>query len=99
MSGFNLTHGEAVGIGMVVEARLAEKMRLAQPGLSNEIAETLGRLGLPTRIPTDLSRQAVLEAMKLDKKRANGKVLFALPIRIGEVRPGIEANVEAEDLY
>jgi 3-dehydroquinate synthetase len=99
VSGFNLTHGEAVGIGMVVEARLAEKMRLAQPGLSSEIAETLSRLGLPKRIPTDLSRQAILEAMKLDKKRANGKVLFALPIRIGEVRPGIEANVEAEDLY
>jgi shikimate kinase / 3-dehydroquinate synthase len=99
VSGFNLTHGEAVGIGMVVEARLAEKMRLAQPGLSVEIAETLSRLGLPTRIPTDLSRQAILEAVKLDKKRANGKVLFALPIRIGEVRPGIEVNVEAEDLY
>jgi 3-dehydroquinate synthetase len=99
VSGFNLSHGEAVGIGMVVEARLAEKLRLAQSGLSNEIAETLSRLGLPTRIPPELNRQTILEAMKLDKKCANGKVLFALPIGIGEVRPGIEANVEAEDLY
>ncbi len=99
VSGFRLSHGESIGIGMVVEARLAEKMKLAQSGLSNEIAETLDHLGLPNKVPTDLSRQAILSAVKLDKKRANGKVLFALPIKIGEVRPGIEVNVEPEDLY
>ena len=99
VSGFKLSHGEAVGIGMVVEARLAEKIGLAQPGLSNEIAETLSRLGLPTAVPTDLSRQAILDAVQLDKKRADGKVLFALPVRIGEVRPGIVVNLEGQDLY
>ncbi|MDR3572512.1 MAG: 3-dehydroquinate synthase [Anaerolineaceae bacterium] len=99
ISGFRLSHGEAVSIGMVVEARLSEKMKLAQPGLSSEIAETLSRLGLPIRIPVDLDRDAILETVKVDKKRANGKVLFALPVNIGDVRPGIEANIEFGDLF
>ncbi|HMD89317.1 MAG TPA: 3-dehydroquinate synthase [Anaerolineaceae bacterium] len=99
VSGYRLSHGEAVGIGMVVEARLSEKIQLARSGLSNEIAETLCRLGLATRIPLDLDRQAIIEAIKLDKKRASGKVMYALPVAIGEVRPGIEANVEIGDLY
>jgi hypothetical protein len=30
--------------------------------------------------------------MKLDKKRAAGQVLFALPVRIGEVKTGCEVE-------
>ncbi len=40
-SGFHLSHGEAVAIGMVLEAMLAEDLGLAQPGLSQDISGVL----------------------------------------------------------
>ena len=89
-SGYRLRHGEAVAIGMVAEARLSERLRLAETGLAETIAETLHGLGLPTEIPTGLNRELIERAMQVDKKRAGGSVRFALPVRVGEVRVGIE---------
>jgi len=88
-SGFTLRHGEAVAIGMVAEARVAERLGLAHKGLTELIVGVLKGLGLPTEIPALVNRRSVLDAIQLDKKRAGGVVRFALPIRIGEVRTGI----------
>ena len=89
-SGYRLRHGEAVAIGMVAEARLSERLRLAETGLAETIAATIHGLGLPTEIPPGLNRELIERAMKVDKKRAGGSVRFALPVRVGEVRVGIE---------
>jgi 3-dehydroquinate synthase len=92
VSGFRLRHGEAVAIGMVAEARLAERLGLAGDGLSDQIVETLRGLNLPVEIPPDLPREDILKAMRVDKKKALGIVRFALPIAIGEVRTGVEVE-------
>ena len=89
VSEFKLRHGEAIAIGTVVEARLAERLGLASSGLSEQIAVAFDDLGLPTAIPADLPRAAILAAMRLDKKKAAGVVKFALPIKVGEVRVGV----------
>jgi 3-dehydroquinate synthase len=94
VSEYRLRHGEAVSIGMVAEVKLAEQIGLADQGLSNEIKKTLSGLGLPTEIPHGLDREAILDAIQLDKKRIMGQAHFALPIRVGEVRP----DIEVEDL-
>jgi 3-dehydroquinate synthetase len=94
VSGFRLRHGEAIAIGTVVEARLAERLGKAQAGLSEQIAVTFAGLGLPTGIPPELAREAIIEAMKVDKKKASGVVRFALPVAIGKV----EVGVAVEDL-
>ena len=91
-AGFTLRHGEAVAIGMVAEARVSERMGLAHQGLADLIIGVLKGIGLPTEIPANLDRRAVLEAIQLDKKRAGGTVRFALPIRIGEVRTGVTVD-------
>ena len=93
-SGFRLRHGEAVAIGMVVEARMAEEMDLAEPGLSNKIAGWLANLGLPTRIPAGLDPEVIMRAMELDKKRRGSKVRFALPVSVGQVKVGVEVDYE-----
>jgi len=90
VSGFQLKHGEAVAIGMVVEARMSEKIGLAHSGLADEIAAVLQAVGLPTEIPDDLNPADVAAAMKRDKKKAKGVVKFALPAAIGDVRVGVE---------
>ena len=54
-SGYRLRHGEAVAIGMVAEARLSERLKLAEKGLAETIAATFHGLGLPTEIPPGLT--------------------------------------------
>ena len=92
VSGFRLRHGEAVAIGMVAEARLAEKLSLAERGLAKEISRVLAGLGLPTEIPPEFPREAIVRSMQVDKKKQAGKVRFALPLRIGEVKTGVEID-------
>ena len=92
VSGFRLRHGEAVAIGMVAEARIAEQIGLAQKGVAEEITDCLRAVGLPTEIPTALDRDAILQTMQVDKKKAGGKVKFALPVRVGDVRVGVEVG-------
>jgi shikimate kinase/3-dehydroquinate synthase len=90
VSGYRLRHGEAVAIGMVVEARLAEHLKLAEQGLSLHIASFLAGMGLPVAIPGDLDRAAIRRVIGVDKKKARGRVRFALPVRIGQVQFGID---------
>jgi 3-dehydroquinate synthase len=99
VSGFRLRHGEAIAIGMVAEARLAECMGLTgtSVNLAMRITTALKAAGLPTEIPADLDREAIQRVMFLDKKRAGGKVKFALPLRIGEVVTGVEAEQHFTD--
>lgn len=93
-SNYRLRHGEAVAIGMAAVARLAEESHLCQPGLAAQIIRVLAILDLPTEIPSGLDSGVYMKALKLDKKRSDGKILFAVPTRIGEVRPGIELDVD-----
>ena len=90
VSEFSLLHGEAVAIGMVAEARLAERLAVAASGLSEALEKTLTVLGLPVEIPKDLGQEKLISAMKMDKKKKSGVVRFALPVKIGEVKVGIE---------
>jgi 3-dehydroquinate synthase len=76
-------HGEAVAAGMAVAVRLSQM----HAGLSEEDGQRLVRLieaaRLPTAIPADLRAGDLLEALKLDKKRAAGGVEFVLIDRLG----------------
>jgi shikimate kinase/3-dehydroquinate synthase len=94
---FAISHGEAVAIGLVAEARIAETLGLAGTGLAGRLAAVLGGLGLPVDLPPGLDRAACLRAIRLDKKRVAGTVRFALPIRIGAVQTGVEVPVDILD--
>ncbi len=80
-----LRHGEAVGIGMVAEARLAVQRGVAAPSLPLRIGALLQNLGLPTSWP-GLSPEALLEAATMDKKMTRGKLTLTIPREIGDVR-------------
>ncbi|HXF96196.1 MAG TPA: 3-dehydroquinate synthase [Gemmatimonadales bacterium] len=80
---FAVLHGEAVAIGMAYEAVLAERLGRAEPGTARRITDLLARYGLPLDLPESATPDALLEAMRLDKKVRSGQVRFALPARIG----------------
>ncbi|MGD0749988.1 MAG: 3-dehydroquinate synthase [Anaerolineales bacterium] len=92
VSGYRLRHGEAVAIGIVAEARLAERLGIAATGLSETIADTLLKLGLPVKVPPNLSREDIMHTMRFDKKMNSGAIHFSLPVRVGEVRVGVEVE-------
>ncbi len=91
-SGFSVQHGEAVAIGTVLEARLAENLGLADQGLAERLAGIFAALGLPVSVPPGIDAASVMTAMRHDKKKEGGKVRFALPAAIGDVRTGIVAD-------
>jgi 3-dehydroquinate synthase len=98
VSGFALRHGEAVAIGMVAEAQLSERLGVARAGLAEEIKQVLQGLGLPVEIPPGLDVQDLVQAMRVDKKRRDGKVRFALPLKIGSVRAGVEVDLLSKEM-
>ncbi len=85
VSNFQLRHGEAVAIGMVAEAKLAERLTVAGKGLSETVAESLSALGLPIQIPKELPREEIIHVMRMDKKKNAKAIRFALPVKIGKV--------------
>jgi 3-dehydroquinate synthase len=83
VSGYSLLHGEAVAIGMALESELAETIGLAQAGTAAAVSKALKSAGLPTALPPGSDGEAVIEAMRSDKKGRSGRTRFALPLRIG----------------
>jgi 3-dehydroquinate synthase len=87
-SAFRLLHGEAVAIGMVVEAKIGEAIGATRPGTARRLEDVLTRVGLPTRVPPDQHPEEVLELTRADKKSRAGRVEYALLARIGAASPG-----------
>lgn len=83
VTAFAVSHGAAVAIGMVVEARLAEARGVGEPGLAERVARVLVRFGLPVTPPAGTRAESLLAAMRQDKKNRGSELRFALPARIG----------------
>ncbi|MDR7579379.1 MAG: 3-dehydroquinate synthase [Armatimonadota bacterium] len=87
-------HGEAVAIGMVVEAELGRREGVTEGSVAEALRSVLRRAGLPTRVPP-VSAQALVGFMRLDKKNRGGRLRFALVERLGQARTGVEVPEEA----
>ncbi|MEP7326464.1 MAG: 3-dehydroquinate synthase, partial [Gemmatimonadota bacterium] len=85
VSEWQLAHGEAVSIGLVVECRIAEQLGLAEPGISQSVLATLQLFGLPVGIPPRVSRPEIVDAMQQDKKNRDGAIRLALPRALGSM--------------
>ena len=87
-AGYEMLHGDAVAIGMVVEAEIAVKLRIANKEIVTRIRDAANKAGLPTRIPASMNLDAVLASTYGDKKARGGAARYSLPTRIGEMTPG-----------
>jgi 3-dehydroquinate synthase len=90
-SGFRLSHGQAIAIGMVAETWLAECEGWCPSGTLDRLMAILQRLELPVSTAGDPDRIAPL--MDQDKKRRDGRIRFAIPADIG---CGVVVEVSAE---
>jgi 3-dehydroquinate synthetase len=88
-------HGEAVALGMCLEARLSQKMEFIDNKAVERIKKLVDSFGLPSELPADIDMDRILSSMKLDKKAVAGALKFILPERIGRVRiqKGIQEKI------
>ena len=84
---YQLPHGDAVALGMIVEAQLAELAEVAREPLAARIREAVAAVGLPTVLPAGVDRDAVLHETHGDKKARAGAARYALPVALGEMDP------------
>lgn len=76
-SNYSVRHGEAVAIGCVFAAELAETANIAPAGLADQHREVLGRLGLPRQY-SGVEREDLIDIMRSDKKVRDGKLRFVV---------------------
>ncbi|HKD77651.1 MAG TPA: 3-dehydroquinate synthase, partial [Ktedonobacterales bacterium] len=85
-----LLHGEAVFLGMAVEARIAQRLGLLS---ADAVArqDAISRIFYaPDHVPA-IEPEAILAATRLDKKTRGGRVNWVLPVDVGDTT--ITANV------
>ena len=88
----DITHGEAVAMGIILAAELSEKLAAADPqwmqvcdfDLHQRLVDDFLSVGLPINCPFKMEDLAPL--MKKDKKAEGGKIHFVLPAAVGDVR-------------
>ena len=77
-------HGEAVGLGMVQEASMAQYLGLCDKEVVEQQDELIKRVGLPSVMPK-MKFLDLWQAMQHDKKVVKGDIYCVLPHGIGDV--------------
>jgi 3-dehydroquinate synthase len=90
-----LLHGEAIAIGMIGAAKLAQQFGYAEQ-IHAETKRIFEKFGLPVTIPSHLDTDRIMSAMMHDKKFKEGTMVYIVPTRIGEVE--IRKDVTAEQV-
>jgi len=94
-AGFSLGHGSAVALGMMIEARLGERLGVTLEGTSEALGTALAPLAIgPGPVP---AVESVMPFLRLDKKVRSGRPRFVLLRRIGETDPGDGWTSEVPD--
>lgn len=78
-------HGEAVGLGMVQEASMAQHLGMCSGEIVKRQDELIKGVGLPSVIPKKIKFLELWQAMQHDKKVLKGAIHCVLPTCIGEV--------------
>ena len=94
-SNFDLSHGQAVSIGMAIVARTAAKFGFCTTACSQQILKILHRFGLPTE--TTYTAEDLYTHTLSDKKRAGGSIRLIIPREIGccEICPTPVYNLQS----
>ncbi len=91
-----LLHGEGVAIGMLLAARLAERLGMSTPTARERLQRLLEKFSLPVTMPPQTDAHALLALMRLDKKNTADTLRLILWRGIGHAE--IVSNVDAADV-
>ncbi len=77
-----VSHGEAVGIGMVMISRVGESMGITESGTAEKIISVLEKYNLKTEDTHSVAE--IVSAMRADKKRTGKGIKFVMLNKIGD---------------
>lgn len=80
-SNFQITHGQAVAIGMNIVTVAAEIQGICEPGIAGKIRRVLEQFQLPAT--TNDSAEMLYTSALSDKKRTSNTINLILPVTIG----------------
>ncbi|MFW9798973.1 MAG: 3-dehydroquinate synthase [Candidatus Thorarchaeota archaeon] len=92
-SDHTVRHGQAVAMGMVEEARLAERMGLLDSESSELLVSMLSMFGLPTEIPSSIDVKELDEIMQQDKKVRHGQLILPVLVELGRTEIKVVESV------
>lgn len=78
-----LTHGEAIAIGMVMEAEIGEEVGVTQRGTAERVRRGMEKQGLPVSLPSKCDPEILVQVMRRDKKAAPGALGMSLLEMLG----------------
>ena len=84
VSGYTLSHGHCVAIGMALMTRAAATLGYCAPSVCEAVESLLTQYGLPTENPYSLD--ALAAAVLADKKMDGASIHIAVPYAIGDTR-------------
>ena len=82
-SGYSISHGDAISMGMVASALISERLRYLPSRDRERIISLIRAIGLPDRIPKTLKPDGILSRIKRDKKKEGDTMHFVLLKKIG----------------
>jgi 3-dehydroquinate synthase len=88
---YNLPHGHAVSIGMVVACRLSEGLTGFQH--TERVKELIQKYSLPVEMKVD--RKKVFDVLKMDKKKVNTAINYVL---LNDIGKAVLKNIQLDKL-
>ena len=82
---YAVPHGSAVGLGMILEARLGEALGITAPGCSERLRGVVRSLGIPEHLPPGAAPGEIMSYLGADKKTRGGEVRFVLLSELGAI--------------
>jgi 3-dehydroquinate synthase len=82
-SGYSLSHGESVAVGMMAAARLSERLYGLPAADASRIAALIRAVGLPGRLPAGMDPEEIRSRLALDKKQEGGTTHYVMIKKIG----------------
>jgi 3-dehydroquinate synthase len=79
-----MLHGEAISLGLVAACRISVAKAGMPSGEARRLTALLEQFHLPVRLPPDIPTDAIMAALKADKKFEEGAIRFVLCPRLGE---------------
>jgi 3-dehydroquinate synthase len=79
-----LLHGEAISLGLCAALEISQRKYGLPDADAGRVREKLQAYGLPLTMPSDLDTEALLAAMRHDKKFSEGRIRYVVTPKLGE---------------
>ena len=89
-------HGEAISLGIAAACEVSVRRAGLSAAERQRVITALQKFDLPTQLPPDFPRAAIMESVITDKKFARGEVRFVVTPRLGSAR--LTSDVTLDDI-